>query len=173
MTGFCAGCAWVTWPVMGRSPLPSVFPASSFLPLLERSFSRCWSTDAVLLRFWAWLSQMPEPRPGLLPCPCHQCLCQAPFAPYPPHCSHCSSMNCLQLGCITVIMRCLQQNAVGSAGQNSRPEAQETAWSKGRYCPNWPWNPPGAPTGQPAPVSSYVPLPGSQEQRLKIREGLL
>lgn len=122
---------------------------------------------------WAWLSQMPEPRPGLFPSPCHQCLHQATFAPHPPDYSHCSSLNCLQLGCITVITRRLRLNAVGSAGQNSRPEAQETGWNKGRGCPNWSWNPPAAPTGQPAPVSSYAPLPGSQEQRLKIGEGLL
>lgn len=59
--------------------------------------------------------------------------------------SPCSSLNCLQLGCIPAIMRCLRLNAVGSAGQDSRPEAQETGCSKHRDCPSWAWHPPGAP----------------------------
>lgn len=49
-------CAWVPSLWWGGASFPSsappfAFPASSFLPLLGRRFSRPWRTDALLLRF--------------------------------------------------------------------------------------------------------------------------
>lgn len=145
MTGSCAG--------LGLSPLDrgGEEPSSLCLPclliyslageaLLQTLEHRCCASQVPC---WARLSQAPEPRPGLHPSPCRQHQRQAPSAPQR---SRCSSLNCLQLGCIAAIMRCLRLNAVGSAGQNNRPEAWETGWSKGGGCPSWPWNPPCAPT---------------------------
>lgn len=142
-------CTWVPWPVVGRSPFPSVFPARSFLSLLGGP-----STDAgaQMLHFSGSLLGPAEPS-ACLSLDLHFSLPPPPPAPGPsaPHHSHCSSLNCLQLGCITAIMRCLRLNAVGSPGQNSRPGAQETGWSKHGGFPSWLWNPPVAPTWPASP----------------------
>lgn len=142
-------CTWVPWPVVGRSPFPSVFPASSFLSLLGGPSP---DTGAQMLRFSGSLLGPAEPSACLSLDP-HCSLPPPPPAPglSTPHHSHCSSLNCLQLGCITAIMRCLRLNAVGSAGQNSRPGAQETGWSKHGGFPSWLWNPPVAPTRPASP----------------------
>lgn len=100
--------------------------------------------------------------PGLSPpLPCRQHQRQAPSTP---HRSPCSSLNCLQLGCIPEIMRCLRLNAVGSAGQDSRPEAQESDSSKHQDWPSWAQHPPGVPTPSTSPSVTLCPTPGPETQ---------
>lgn len=143
MAGSCAN--WC----LELLPLPSKCPSDHPFSQLAHDFP-CWEgpppdAGAQMLSFSGSLLGPAEPSastsPGVLPPPPHhQRLHQAPSTP---HHSPCSSLNCLQLGCIPSIMRCLRLKAVSSAGQNSRPEAWEMGYSK-RRCP---------PPSPPAPVS--------------------
>lgn len=86
MTGFCAGLCLGHLARDGEEPpslcLPTELISSlAWKALLQMLEHRCCVSQVPC---WAWLSQVPEPRPGLLPSPCHQCLRQAPLTPPPP-----------------------------------------------------------------------------------------
>ena len=146
-------CVWVSH----RFP-----PSPHFFP--------CWGGPLQMLAFQSFsgfLLGPAEPNastsPGLSPpFPCRQHQHQAPSTP---HCSSCSSLNCLQLGCIPAIMRCLRLNAVGSTGQNSRPEARETDSSKHQDWPSWVQHPPGVPDPVHQPQCQPLPHPRARDSR--------
>ena len=154
---------WVQCWLVSGSPTASLQVLIS--SLAGEGLSRCWLFRASQVSCWVPLSQMPQPhRDSPLPSPADSTSTRPP----PLHTalrSSCSSLNCLQLGCIPAIMRCLRLNAVGSTGQNSRPEARETDSSKHQDWPSWVQHPPGVPHPVHQPQCQPLPHPRARDSR--------